>query len=74
LSIVTELTQVLRKDFFKTDHFSVGYFCLIKNNGALKKSGGENMTSCPVGSILSSLDSLEKVIFPTSRQKKSFGF
>lgn len=28
------------------------------------------MTSCPVGSILSSLDSLEKVIFPTSRQKK----
>jgi hypothetical protein len=74
LSIVTELTQVLRKDFFKTDHFSVGYFCLIKNNGALKKNGGENMTSCPVGSILSSLDSLEKVIFPTSRQKKSFGF
>ena len=32
------------------------------------------MTSCPVGSILSSLDSLEKVIFPTSRQKKKFWF
>ena len=37
VNCITELTQVLRKDFFKTDHFSVGYFCLIKNNGALKK-------------------------------------
>ena len=44
-----------------------------------KRGGGEaerggNMTSCPAGSVSSSLDSLEKLFSLQLSRKKSFGF